>query len=328
MMVSVWIVLVSYILLLPLCISTRNTYEDNKTTKEMIEEAGCPFVSDNQYLVRDVCLLPNYENNQMPVDPGGKVMVNVSLFSALVIEVDEKRSSLTVKLSQFLEWRDSRIRLRKSDTSIVWLSQQHINDIWHPDLNIHTGNLMTWNSHNVNALYGKLVILKDHFASEKMKNGEKDSNAISASSNDFSLGALKSWTAKLRCVFDFTIYPFDSNECRFVQFGIEGMNLSLKQVGNRMEWSHKIDGFDIEIKDIGAFETDLIGFNILIKRMVEPYFYQYYLPCMAIVIVSLVSFLIPISALPGRIALVVTQFLTLTNIFMHQIVSRLDLHLS
>ena len=327
-MLSVWIVLVSYFLLLPLSIATRNDYEDNKTTKEMIEEAGCPFVSDNQYLVRDVCLLPNYENNQMPVDPGGKVMVNVSLFSALVIEVDEKRSSLTVKLSQFLEWRDSRIRLRKSDASIVWLSQKHINDIWHPDLNIHTGNLMTWNSHNVNALYGKLVILKDHFASDKMKNGEKDSNATSESSNDFSLGALKSWTAKLRCVFDFTIYPFDSNECRFVQFGIEGMNLSLKQVGNRMEWSHKIDGFDIEIKDIGAFETDLIGFNILIKRMVEPYFYQYYLPCMAIVIVSLVSFLIPISALPGRIALVVTQFLTLTNIFMHQIVSKFNLHLS
>ena len=125
---------------------------------------------------------------------------------------------------------------------------------------------MTWNSHNVNALYGKLVILKDHFASEKMKNGEKDSNATSASSNDFSLGALKSWTAKIRCVFDFTIYPFDSNECRFVQFGIEGMNLSLKQVGNRMEWSHKIDGFDILINDIGAFDTDLIGFKIQFDR--------------------------------------------------------------
>ena len=42
---------------------------------------------------------------------------------------------------------------------------------------------------------------------------------------------------------------------------------------------------------------------------------------MAIVVVSFISFLVPLTAIPGRIALVVTQFLTLTNMFIHQMVS-------
>ena len=40
----------------------------------------------------------------------------------------------------------------------------------------------------------------------------------------------------------------------------------------------------------------------------------------AIVVVAQISFIIPMSAIPGRVALVVTQFLTLTNIFIHEMV--------
>ena len=54
--------------------------------------------------------------------------------------------------------------------------------------------------------------------------------------------------------------------------------------------------------------------------MFQPFLYMYYLPCMAIVLVSQISFIIPLSSIPGRVALVVTQFLTLTNIFIHQTV--------
>ena len=61
-----------------------------------------------------------------------------------------------------------------------------------------------------------------------------------------------------------------------------------------------------------------IGFNITLERIVQPYLYEYYFPTFAIVVVSQISFMIPVSASPGRITLVVTQFLTLTNIFIHQ----------
>ena len=66
--------------------------------------------------------------------------------------------------------------------------------------------------------------------------------------------------------------------------------------------------------------TTVFGFDITLERMVQPFLYMYYLPCMAIVLVSQISFIIPLSSIPGRVALVVTQFLTLTNIFIHQTV--------
>ena len=322
---SVRTVIILTIVVYSICITTGNLNEDNETAKDMIERAGCPYISNSQFLVRDVCLMPNYKTNQMPTGANDMISVNITLFSAIVMEVDDRRHSLTIKLTQFFEWYEPRIRYNKSTKSgvrgVIWLSKKNINDIWHPDLDMYTDNLEEWKSFYDNAVYGKVGILNIVPVSEQNLNEDYDFNATNTDSKSLSLGALKAWTAKLRCVFNFSSYPFDSHECKFIQFGVEGMQLSLKQVGNQMEWNHEIDGFKIEIKDVGTSEKDQVGFSIIIKRNVEPYFYQYYLPCMAIVVVSLVSFLIPLSAIPGRVALTVTQFLTLTNIFMHQIVS-------
>ena len=63
------------------------------------------------------------------------------------------------------------------------------------------------------------------------------------------------------------------------------------------------------------------GYEIKLKRQPAKYLFQYYIPCITIVVASTLSFIIPPSAAPGRIALVVTQFLTLTNIFIYQMVS-------
>ena len=67
-----------------------------------------------------------------------------------------------------------------------------------------------------------------------------------------------------------------------------------------------------------------VGFNITMKRIQQPYLLKYYLPCIAIVTVTQISFYIPPDAIPGRIALLVTQFLTLTNLFIsEQVISAL-----
>merc|ERR1712038_1162244 len=48
------------------------------------------------------------------------------------------------------------------------------------------------------------------------------------------------------------------------------------------------------------------------------YVFKYYISCAAIVIISQISFLIPPDQVPGRIALLVTTFLILVNIFIGQ----------
>ena len=86
---------------------------------------------------------------------------------------------------------------------------------------------------------------------------------------------------------------------------------------------YKAQGFYVTISFDN--ENNGIGFGIELKRIVLPYTLQYYLPCGCIVMVSFISFIVPLSALPGRVGLMVTQFLTLTNIFIHQMVSIDDL---
>ena len=61
-----------------------------------------------------------------------------------------------------------------------------------------------------------------------------------------------------------------------------------------------------------------VVFDIQMKRLFQPFFMHYYAPCIAIVLVTQTSFIIPPDCIPGRVALLVTQFLTLVNIFIDQ----------
>ena len=51
------------------------------------------------------------------------------------------------------------------------------------------------------------------------------------------------------------------------------------------------------------------------KRVLTPFLLQCYSPAIAIVLISSIGFIVPWSAIPGRIALGVTLFLTMANIF-------------
>lgn len=59
----------------------------------------------------------------------------------------------------------------------------------------------------------------------------------------------------------------------------------------------------------------ITGFRIVLKRHYSKYLFIYYLPSTLFVITSWVSFLIPPEVVPGRMALLVTLFLVLINIF-------------
>ena len=89
------------------------------------------------------------------------------------------------------------------------------------------------------------------------------------------------------------------------------------------KWRLIKDGFNITrtFKRGYTEKNDtFVGFEIELKRILSPYIFQYYLPCAAIVFVSQISFIIPPSSLPGRIGLLATLFLTLTNLFINHMV--------
>merc|ERR1719290_511176 len=65
----------------------------------------------------------------------------------------------------------------------------------------------------------------------------------------------------------------------------------------------------------GLGNFSLSGFEMVLTRYVSTYIITYYLPSGLFVIVSWISFLIPMDVIPGRMALLVTLFLVLVNIF-------------
>ena len=96
----------------------------------MVEEAGCEFVSYKQLLVRNACLLPNYQSNELPYNSEGETNIKVNLYKAFVLEIDEHRNRVTLKIVQFMKWADPRIKTNYSAFSdpagVILLSQDKI----------------------------------------------------------------------------------------------------------------------------------------------------------------------------------------------------------
>ena len=142
--------------------------------------------------------------------------------------------------------------------------------------------------------------------------------------------SLIDWSITISCAFEFSRFPFDKNTCPFV-LRFDDLDISLGH-GTHFEGyigQEDTDGFKIDVKQIetqNLVHEDSLKFAdakifINVHRQVPKYIYQYYIPCITIVMASSFSFIIPLSAIPGRVALIVTQFLTLTNIFINQMVS-------
>ena len=119
-------------------------------------------------------------------------------------------------------------------------------------------------------------------------------------------------------------WKFDSQSVIFV----------LDPAPNDTDGYHQVNSYQaenfkmmIEFFDNGIDNgNNTIGIMIEMCRLQTSFLYMYYIPCITIVLVSLIGFVIPVTAIPGRVGLLVTQFLTLTNLSIHQMVRIPILH--
>ena len=98
-------------------------------------------------------------------------------------------------------------------------------------------------------------------------------------------------------------------------------NITFKKSNIRLE-KFEVDVIELaegaDRNDYYEMDNYYIGFTVFMVRNTAPFVMKYYLPCAAIVLVSQISFLISPDQIPGRVALLVTLFLVLTNIFIRQ----------
>ena len=319
--------------------------------KIAIEQAGCPFSSNEQLLQRHICLMPNYHKNEPPENEIKTTNVNIDWRHVpKVLKVEEKENLVTIQIRQYMEWLDPRIRvnisaMKNMEHASDWMkfAPPIVEKIWHPNLDIHTYDKQDWKS-LFHPLWFQSVGMNK---CPLMKDCENMSNSLG-------LYADKQWKIIMFCKFDFATFPFDKQHCKFRQkfestsevvkiftYPPNSTSWRLNLNKTKRNWEYIDNGFDIRITPVGElvdFDSKIqesspcgiehhskceYGFDIDLRRLIQPYLFQYYFPAAAIVIVSHASFIIPLSSPPARVGLLVTQFLTLTNIFIFQMVSNI-----
>ena len=270
-----------------------------------IESLDC---QNGTLLSRSVCVPEGYLKGEAPDNP---TLVKTMMEINNIREVNNKKMRLTLDFYQELQWIDNRIRtsLSAEDTSV--LNNYLIDNIWKPDLWIK--NLCDFKLQSVlEPTSGLLITSKEMCYSQNCTQKDIKRNTVIS----YNIEA----EATIYCNFKFMNFPMDTQYCDFVMDGsypypIIELKFELGQFGITNQNSN-VDDFAIEI----TFKNNQTGMHSTIKleRCILPFIIKYYLPCIAIITVSLINFLISVSSIPARVALLVTQFLTLTNILIAQ----------
>ena len=277
----------------------------NEGLKEIEPFIGC---RGGVLLSSSICLPFGYRKGELPKIP---LEINTAIDVNNIREIDDKKMTVTLEFHHQLVWADNRIITNFTDEEKrngKVLNNINLENIWKPDLLIE--NLCAFKLHSFLGDMSGLAI----------------GNGLALSlKNDTVVWYEFSAKASVYCNFDFLRYPMDEQECNFtigttypakrtIIFTFHGSVFSFGKA------TQNTDAFNINIHNINDHmdNNTKFGFTIKMSRRLQPFIMECYLPCIAIVIVSHISFIIPLDAVPGRIALLVTQFLTLTNICIHQ----------
>ena len=282
---------------------------------------------ENWKIAKLACITKDYYAAE---HPDTKILTPVLAgdWNTSVIDINEKKKSLEIYLQMELIWEDPRIRAHFLDYNekhkLPLIRKDAPTYMWTPIFLSEVDNVK-----QVKYLYDPIMLSWIYLLSS---NHDYVVNSSVFSKNTTLISAWMEWQVIIPCNFDFSNYPLDSQKCS-LRMSLYDVNTTLRDLYAEYYEAEKIiemNGFEIIKKLVdpvyGVFGPSMLysdfGFDFEIRRITWPYLMQYYLPTFAIVIVASFSFVVPISAAPGRIGLVVTQFLTLTNLFIHQKVKR------
>ena len=302
--------------------------ENNCSNDTLMSSFSCPSPDTCSLLAPNVCITsdydPSYKPNVATLDTATIVFKNIRL-----LNVNEKKKDVTLDLEVFMIWKDDRIKVLQNNSEYTIILHQITNENDEPSIWTPLRQLSIVNLRNRGNLDGRIMTMA-LFGKDSMNKLFTSDNFLGNASDAFVFSHIE-WGLTIWCSFNFSRFPFDTHVCPVaMRFRNIHVNFADQEVMYFLDYAQKMaDGFMIKVTKINPMihkhpklevYWNEIGFEISMKRQISKYIYQYYIPCIAIVITSGFSFIIPLSAIPGRVSLVVTLFLTLTNIFIVQMV--------
>ena len=304
-----------------------------KTENEQVIDAGCRapkwkdeedekfeeyyWQADGYLLAEGACLMKASKKYlHLPPEPG-KTKVGISLKEQQIRHIDSRKQTFSFDTKLTMRWWDHRIRSDRISEELkheISLSPAAVQKIWTPDLIIHDQTSFKFEQEWISLISAKIFASNDSIAIEKQ---------ISFPANVEITYQIKS---SVYCKFNHSRYPMGSQKCD-VRLGSSSFGAIFVLETNATDdknLKYSTSTFDVETEffDDGQHDSgsNTIGIEYALTHSIKPFIFKYYLPCMAIVTVSMIGFAIPLTAIPGRVALLVTQFLTLTNLFIYQMV--------
>ncbi|XP_023323455.1 glutamate-gated chloride channel subunit beta [Eurytemora carolleeae] len=250
------------------------------------------------------CLPRGYQKLEQP-NPEKAVMINVNLEILDILGVNDKEFSITLSMYFSVQWEESRIQTNNTVEADSWspVSLEFLQDLWVPNIFIY--DLKSFKSMDVlKRLAGVWII-----------------DGKDVMYNQFC-------SVTFLCPMRFERYPLDEHICKF-RVGSTNMDINLMRFEEALvQYNEKkrntildylIEVLPLEqsdrILDYSGMNYSVTGFEMRLSRHVLKYLYIYYLPSGLFVVVSWVGFLIPPEVVPGRMAMLITLFLVLINIF-------------
>ena len=268
------------------------------------------------------CLPSDYSKFELPVKVGVN-KIGVAIHIDEVLRINDKDYSITFSCYFNVKWPERRIKLRddfgveqakslgpnvtiaNNPHIMVPMNLEMVHNLWLPNIFIY--NLKTYKVMDVLSKLAGLWVGADY--------------AVTYS---------QSTHITFICPMHFDKFPLDTQRCKF-QVGSYSYDNTIMEFitetagymstsGNSIALDYAITIMKLSDEDklfqggaMGNFS--LAGFEMILHRYVSTYIITYYLPSGLFVIVSWISFLIPMDVIPGRMALLVTLFLVLVNIF-------------
>ena len=293
--------------------SVRAGLYSTNEEKELLRQAGC--TEYDELLEAGACIPYHYRPQAIP--DKGTTKIYTTIIQENVREVDNKREVMIVDLKLQMQWIDSRIKTNfseedKKNGGIGLDLLYQISKIWKPLMYFH--NITDWKSHEDSYNILGLTLDANH----------------SLDTNETVVEYTLETKAMVYCDFDFVKYPHDIQTCSIkFESKSSGLDLELFDPSNtyHKEKEYEASEFHIKVNFMDGYlgtathSNKAVGYDVKMKRMLQPYFMMYYLPCKAILLVSVISFAVPLHAIPGRVGLLVTLFLTLTNLFIYEMVN-------